>query len=144
MGGGVYAAAHFLFKEANMSFTNFTKEDFRKRYNIDLETLLPDGDDKENAVESRINLTVEKIEEYIVGRMPGFDIDNLTANQEKYVNRAAMQQLKYELGETDYSMVSGYNALTGTIIDSGMINKIVICRDTQITLANHIISSGWY
>ena len=127
-----------------MAFTNFTKEDFRNRYNIDLDEYLADGDDSESKIESRINLTVEKIEEYIVARMPGFDIDNLTENQEKYVNRAAMQQLYYEISEADYSVMSGYNALTGSVVDPSIIDRIVVCRDTKRTLANHIISSAWY
>lgn len=127
-----------------MAFTKFTNEDFRQRYNIDLKDFLSEGDDPENAVDSRIALTVEKIEEYIIARMPGFDIDDLTEKQESYINRAAMQQLKYELDETDYSTVSGYNALTGTIVDPSLIDRIVICRDAKKTLSNHIISSGWY
>jgi hypothetical protein len=127
-----------------MAFTKFTSEDFRKRYNIDLNNYIDGGDDPDNAVESRIDLVIEKIEEYIVARMPGFDIDDLTEAQEKYVNRAAMQQLKYELEETDYSNVSGYNALTGSVVDPNLIDRIVICRNTKKTLNNHIISSGWY
>jgi hypothetical protein len=127
-----------------MAFTNFTKEDFRNRYNIDLNEYLDGGDDPDNAASARIALTVEKIEEYIVSRMPGFDIDDLSDAQESYVNRAAMEQLKYELDETDYSNVSGYNALTGAIVDPSVIDRIVICRNAKRTLMNHIISSGWY
>jgi hypothetical protein len=127
-----------------MAFTQFTEEEYRKRYGQALSEILPNDDDPDSKVERRINLTIEKIEEYVNSRMPSFDIEELPEAIEKYVNRAAMEQLHYELGETDYSKVSGYNALTGSMIPTEQIQKIVICRNAKIILANHVITNGWY
>ena len=127
-----------------MAFTKFTEEEFRLRYGISLSDAIPDDEEPGTKVDRRILLTVEKIEEYVYSRMPNFDIDSLTLAQETYVNKAAMEQLKYELNETDDTHMSGFNAFTGSMIPVQEIDKIVICRSAKNILANHIITNGWH
>jgi len=127
-----------------MAFIQFTKEEYLARFGVDLEKEIPGNDDMSAKTPIRIAQITEKIQEYILSKMPHLDFETLTDAQNTYINKACMEQLNYELNEADYSGISGYNAFTGTLTPTNEIAKIEIARTAKRLLANHIISAGWY
>jgi len=125
-----------------MAFVKFTREEFEDRFGIDLESVIHD-DNEANKVERAIDDVTEQIQEYIIGEMGYYDFDNISINQQTYINRACMEQLKYRLTNGDLSRESGIDAFNQTMVDYSQLRTRVIAPRAKSILNNHIITKGY-
>lgn len=125
-----------------MVFTSFTKEEFEDRFGIDLELAIHD-DNEADKVDRAINDVTEQIQEYIIGEMGYYDFEEVSENQQLYINRACMEQLKYRLANGDLSRESGIDAFNQTMVDYSQLRTRVIAPRTKSILNNHIITKGY-
>jgi hypothetical protein len=126
-----------------MVFTEFTKEDFRQRYGYDLDEIVPDDHDLSSKVERAIADVVELIKEHILEKSLRFDFDDVSEEQNEYINKACMEQMAWEIKSGGFQRDPGYNAISGTLVPFSEISKRVVAPNARRILNNHIIYRGF-
>lgn len=123
--------------------TNFTKEDFRQRYGYDLDQIVPDDHDPSSKVERAILDVVDLIKEHILKNSLRFDFDDVSEEQNAYINKACMEQMAWEITSGGFQRDPGYNAISGTFVLLSEVEKRVIAPNAKRILNNHIIYRGF-
>lgn len=124
-----------------MEYSYFTKDTFRAEMGWDLDQVIPNDHDPGSKATRFIKRVCEAILGYIEKQMSGsyFDRANLTQYQVDTINEAAMEQANYVLGNADFSLVSGYDQITNTIISHDSLLERAIAPDAKRILDSHII-----
>lgn len=123
-----------------MEYTVFGKDEFRNRYGYELDLIIPNDHDSSSKVARAIQDVTEKIKEHIQQNSFNIDFTNLSEEQNNYINKAAMEQLVWEIKNGDFSREAGYNAITGALLPFTEIAKREIAPNAKRILNNHIIT----
>jgi len=96
------------------AFVNFTKEEYKAKYGVTLETQIPQGDAGLDDVTIAIEKACRMVTDYIEDNSPSFDKTAIYSEQNTIINEAAMMQMQFLLKEGDYSNRSGYDGVSAT------------------------------
>ncbi len=124
-----------------MQFRKYTEEEFRNYSGLDLNARVPADDDEAGKVERFINRTVEYIEDFIrANHFATLDFNNLSENQNYFINKACMMQAEWMIANGDFGNLSAFDA-GGTAFGSiDEVGRRIIAPKAQRLLYSRIIT----
>jgi len=122
-----------------MEYTQFTENEFLAAQGTNLSTALPNDHDPGSKVKRFIDRVCNQIIDYIEDNSPYFDKTDLTVTQNTIINQAAMEQANYILANADFSLMSGYDPFSNTMVNIDEINSRILSPSVKKRLENRII-----
>ena len=123
---------------------NFRQE-FLKKYDRDLESILPNGDDEQNKVERFVRRQIETLETYCQSMNISFSYDNLSQIKKDVFDAIVIDQMAWVLSTDNYSLISGLDIATGVTIPLEELEKRYVSPTAQMKLkAKGFCFRGFY
>ena len=118
-----------------MIYTPFTESEYYDRTGE--QVLAAFGDPKK--AEIAIAEACDDVIEYIEGNDPSFDREDITEAENTTINRAAILQLQYRIANGNFKLMSGMDAIGGSMTPTKEITERILAPSVKRYLESRVI-----
>lgn len=113
------------------------KQEFLNKYGIDLNNVLPNGNDEQNKVDRFVRQQQELLIAYCKSFNCLFDVANLSATKKDKFDQITLTQMWYALNTEDYTAFSGVDIVNNVVMPIADLTDRFIAPLAKLELKNN-------
>lgn len=113
------------------------KKEFLKKYGIDLNTILPNGNDEQNKVSRFIEQQKQILITYCQTFNRFFNLEKISETKKEKFDEIVLTQMWYSINTEDYTAISGLDTINNTVLPISELAERFVAPLAKLDLKNN-------